>query len=421
MSKWNPIISIDIGNDTLKGIVVNNRQDGKEVVAYSVVKSRGIELGDIKDVVALNDSMNVLLDNLEEQVGKVLKGDFVVSSSCGNYELKDVKREMILSEDDAILVNERHLEDLKSNLLADIVGDNNIVFHIYTKRYIIDERKIVFNPVDMYASKVGAVFSIILGDSIHRSIVDYATRETIGDAEYYISPVSEAEAVLTNMEKDRGVMHIDLGHFSTVVTVFLNGAPVMLVRVPVAIRQVILDIARVLRTSIYEAERLLKIHGIAVFNSIEPALIEYKALDGRTSLETDKIRLARIIHARLREVFMKVRRVYREAVITFEEFKDLGIPGGVVLSGGGANIPRVTDVAADILKCPVRVGGLAFIEDYFIEENENVLVDPIFAAAFGNIISYEKSEGKLQYTGYKKTGNSLSLSEKIASLFRKLF
>ncbi|MBO8160366.1 MAG: cell division protein FtsA [Thermosipho sp. (in: Bacteria)] len=419
MGKWSPIVSIDIGNDTLKGIVVNYTNEGKEILAYSAVKTKGIELGDIKDVVSLNDSMNVLIENLEEQVGKVLKGDFLISSSCGNFELREIREELILSEDESkAIVNEKHLEELKDLLLREVIGDNNLVYHLFTKRYILDGKKIVFNPVDMSAEKLEAVYSLIIGDNIHKSIVDYATRDTIGEAEYFLSTVSAAEAILTGTEKDSGVMHVDMGYHTTVVTVYLNNAPVMLVRIPVAIRHVILDIARVLRTSIYEAERLLKIHGIAIFENIEHSIIEYKALDGRTSLETERERLARIIHARLREIFMKIRRVYRDAVLNFEEFKDLGIPGGIVLSGGGANILRITDVAADIMRCSVRVGNFIYTEDYVIEENENVLNDPIFASVLGNIVLFEKLEEET----YSNPGKSRrTLGEIISNFFKKLF
>lgn len=394
MGKWDPVVSIDIGNDSIKGVVVNYSNEGKEVVAYSNLKSKGIESGDIKDVVALNDAMNQIIENLEEQVGKTLKGDFLVSSSVGNFKLQEIREELLLTEgDNLVTVNEKHVDEIKELVLNRALGENNYVYHSYIKKYILDENKIVFNPVDMSARKLEAVYSIIMGDSIHRSIVDYATRETLGEADYYISPISAAEAVLTSFEKDSGVMHVDLGFYSTVVTIFLNNAPIRFVRLPKSMKYVVLDIAKILKTSIYEAERLLKIYGIAIFQNIEPSIIEYKALDGRTTLETNRELLARIIYARLREIFLNVRKIYRDATIDYKEFRDLGIPGGIVLTGGGAKIPRITDVAADVMKCSVRVGSFINTEEFIIEENEQILSDPQFAAAFGNILQFEKEEG----------------------------
>lgn len=394
MGKWDPVVSIDIGNDSIKGVVVNYSNEGKEVVAYSNLKSKGIESGDIKDVVALNDAMNQIIENLEEQVGKTLKGDFLVSSSVGNFKLQEIREELLLTEgDNLVTVNEKHVDEIKELVLNTALGENNYVYHSYIKKYILDENKIVFNPVDMSAKKLEAIYSIIMGDSIHRSIVDYATRETLGEADYYISPISAAEAVLTSFEKDSGVMHVDLGFYSTVVTIFLNNAPIRFVRLPKSMKYVVLDIAKILKTSIYEAERLLKIYGIAIFQNIEPSIIEYKALDGRTTLETNRGLLARIIYARLREIFLNVRKIYRDATIDYKEFRDLGIPGGIVLTGGGAKIPRITDVAADVMKCSVRVGSFINTEEFIIEENEQILSDPQFAAAFGNILQFEKEEG----------------------------
>ncbi|MBT1247567.1 MULTISPECIES: cell division protein FtsA [unclassified Thermosipho (in: thermotogales)] len=418
MGKWDPVTSIDIGNHSIKGVVVNYSNDGKEVIAYSTIKSKGIESGEIKDVVALNESMNVLIENLEEQIGKNLKGDFLVSSSVGNFKLQEIREELILTEaESSVAVNEKHVEELKSLILETILGDNNNVYHSYIKKYILDEKKIVFNPVNMNAKKLEGVYSFIIGDNMHRSIVDYATRDTIGEAEYFISPISAAEAVLTSFEKDSGVVHVDLGHYSTVVTIFLNNAPIKFVRIQKSIRHVVLDIARVLKTSISEAERLLKIYGIAVFENIEPSVIEYKALDNRTNLEVNRELLARIIYARLREIFLNVRKIYRDAMLDYKEFKDLGIPGGVVLTGGGAKISRITDVASDVLKCSVRVGSFVNTDEFIIEENEQILSDPQFSAVFGNILQFEKEESSEFISGKNKAKSSFGFGE----FFRKLF
>lgn len=416
MGKWEPVISIDIGNDSIKGIVVNYSNDGKEIVAYSNLKSKGIESGDIKDVVALNDTMTQLIENLEEQTGKTLKGDFLVSSSVGNFKLEEIKEELILTESESpVTVNERHVEEIKDLILETALGENNYVYHSYIKKYILDENKIVFNPVDMTAKKLEAIYSLIIGDSIHKSIVDYATRETIGEANYYISPISSAEAVLTTSEKDSGVMHVDLGFNSTTVTIFLNNAPIKFVRIPKSLKYVIIDIAKVLKTSVAEAERLLKIYGVAVYENIEPATIEYKALDGRTNLETSKELLARIIYARLREIFLNIRKIYRDVTMDYKEFRDLGIPGGVVLTGGGAKISRITDVAADVLKCSVRIGNFMNTEDFLIEENEQILSDPQFSAVFGNILHFEKEESFALSPKSRSKGSSFS------EFLRKLF
>ncbi|ABR31123.1 cell division protein FtsA [Thermosipho melanesiensis] len=418
MSRWEPITSIDIGNHSIKGVVVNDTNEGKEVVAYSTIKAKGIESGDIKDANALNESMENLIENLEEQVGKNLKDNFLISSSIGNFKFQEIIEELILVEgDNAVTVNEKHVEELRENVLKTVLGDSNSVYHSYIKKYILDGNKIVFNPVSMNARRLEGAYSFIIGDSVHRSSVDYATRKTIGEAEYFISPVSASEAVLTSSEKDSGVVHVDLGYHTTVVTVFLNNAPIRFERLSKSIKHVVFDIAKVLKTSVNEAERLLKIYGVADYRNIEPGIIEYKALDNRTTLETSRELLARIIYARLREIFLNVRKVYRNVIFDYSEFRDLGIPGGIVLTGGGAKILKITDVASDVLKSSVRVGSFVNIEEFQIEENEQILTDPQFAAVFGNILQYEKKEN-IEIFQKKSRKNSFGFGEILRKLFK---
>lgn len=391
MARTSEIVSLDIGNDSIKGVVVDFSEGVRNVVAFANVKTRGIEGGEIKDVVALNDSMSQIVDDLEEQLQKELKGELLVSSSCGNFTLTELSEELVLSDRESVYVADQHVAQLTDNLLSDLFHSNERnSLHLFVKKYVLDDRKIVVNPVGMRAKKLTAVYSVVMGDESYKNVVEYATKDILGEAEYYISFVSTGEAVLSNVEKDRGVLHVDLGYNSTVATLYYANTPVELHKIDMAMKHVIKDIAVVLKTSVQEAERLLKTYGVAVYMGVDQSPIEYKGLDGRSVQRTTKEFLARIIYARLREIFMKIKKIYKDITVRYPEFADIGVPGGFVLTGGGAMLQRVETLATETFRCPVRIGTLHDTEAFRCEGYEHDVFGPLYAPVLGNILVYQK-------------------------------
>ncbi|MEN3041845.1 MAG: cell division protein FtsA, partial [Fervidobacterium sp.] len=142
MPKSREIVSLDIGNDSIKAIVVDFSESYGNVVAFSNVKTRGIENGEIKDVVALNESMVQIVEDLERQIEKELRGELLVSSSCGDFTLTEVTEELLLNEKDETVVSEEHVSKLTENLLNDISPSNEKnSLHLFVKKYILDDKK----------------------------------------------------------------------------------------------------------------------------------------------------------------------------------------------------------------------------------------------------------------------------------------
>jgi len=423
--KSREIVSLDIGNDSIKGIVVDFSEGYGNVLAFSNVKTRGIENGEIKDVVALNESMTQIIEDLEDQLGKELRGELLVSSSCGDFTLTEITEELILTEKDEGYVSEEHVTKLTDNLLADLFPNNEKnSLHLFVKKYVLDDNKIVVNPVGMKAKKIAAIYTVVMGSEKYRNIVEYATKDILGEAEYYISFVSNAEAVLSNVEKDRGVVHVDLGYNYTTVTLYYANTPLEMERIEISMKNVLKDIAIVLKTSLQEAERLLKTYGVAVYLDIEPTPIEYKGLDGRTIQRTDKEFLSRIIYARLREIFMRVKKLYKDFTVKYPDFGNIGIPGGIVLTGGGAMLQRIETLASEVFKCPVRIGTVADTEMFKAEGAEFNVFTPLYAATFGNIIVYQKEQNMYSPMVGEKTKKRQSgtgFFKKLSETFGKIF
>ncbi|HRW34977.1 MAG TPA: cell division protein FtsA, partial [Thermotogota bacterium] len=100
------LTSVDIGSHSLKGVVTKMEEGIVEVLAFSEMRSRGYENGELKDIIALKESLNELIEDLSSQLPRRMESYFILTYSEKSAFLnKEVKR-LRLSEEEPELVNE---------------------------------------------------------------------------------------------------------------------------------------------------------------------------------------------------------------------------------------------------------------------------------------------------------------------------
>lgn len=411
MARYELYTSIDIGSRNTKGAVVLREEGRYSILGYVEVESRGIENGDIKDIGSFKDNMNRVIDELSKQFPKINHSTFVFSFSSDKFVLDEHAEEDQLvpeEEEQQVTITGEMLEELKERATYRLSGpeEGYLVFHFYPKRYLINGSRVVFNPTDMKAKSLTMEFIAVkvdfsLAESLRTTLEDVVGFEPF----LFASPITSAEGVLTPTEKDSGVVMIEIGHDFTTIVAYLNGIPIRFSVVPVGVKHVIKDIAYVLGTSIDEAEMLLKSHGSALYETQqeEGVEVEYRALDGRTLKRISTERLSLIINARVREILNKARRIFKDLERRVPEYRENGIPGGVVLTGGGAKIKGISEIAGQVFRTNVRLGTFlrSIPGDYpVIEGEEEIADDPAFSAVFGNVVTYVK-------LAYEETGAAM--------------
>jgi cell division protein FtsA len=166
-----------------------------------------------------------------------------------------------------------------------------------------------------------------------------------------LESLASSRAVLTNDEKELGVVHIDLGGGTTDVIVHLDGAPYYTSVVPIGGQQVTGDVSIMLKTPLESAERIKRQAGCCYMELVEdnePVIIP--GVGGRPPLTIERRNLCSIIQPRMAEIMTMVRdKIQKKGLL-----KSLG--GGVVLTGGGALMPGAVDLAQDIFGMAARIG-----------------------------------------------------------------
>jgi cell division protein FtsA len=217
-----------------------------------------------------------------------------------------------------------------------------------------------------------------------------------------MEPLASAEAVLTPEEKQDGVLLADIGGGTTDIAVFKNNTIFHTSVLPVAGYQVSRDISMGLGISFDLAEEMKKRYG-----SVEPVEENYAdkdstvVQDGHTVSYSD---LLEIIRVRVEEL---LRLILLELPQT-DYFKL--IPSGIVLTGGGANLPGIAKLGEKVTKLPARVGypvTLFGISD--------VLRDPAYATSVGLLLW--KINNKETQAWQTKENNIRRLLSRVFRLF----
>ena len=391
ISKRKTIVSLDIGSNKIKAAVaeVYNGQD-LSILGISQVPSAGVKKGQIVDIESNARAIDTCLNELERLSGveilsallgfsgtsvAALNNHAVVAVSNPNYEI---------NQDD----KERVLQSARSIALP---PDKNIIQTI-ERQYIVDGFDGVKDPVGMVGSRLEAEVTIVIAATAAiQNIQRSAARINLHINQVVYNPLLAAEAVLSPTEKEMGVILLDIGAGTTEISVFQEGSLSYTAVIPVGDEYITKDLAIVLRTSMEEAARIKETSGVAApAMASDEVTVSVKNLQGKDGKQVSQQMIAEIINARLLEI---MEMVYEE----LQQFGDWDkIPGGIVVTGGGAELNGLCEFMELTFNVPVRLGvpenvrGIA--TDVNRAHNAAVLGGLLFAARNASV-NYQESKG----------------------------
>ena len=250
------------------------------------------------------------------------------------------------------------------------------VLHVVPRLYAVDGLKGIRNPVGMHANRLDVESLCFVGASAPIQNLIHATESAgLRSRGIVVTALAAGEAALTRDEREMGVVLVEIGGGATTVALFQNGALWNAAVLPVGGHQFTTDLSVALNTPYDIAEDVKVRHGQANLDGIGDEHVELEAFGDRRTVRVERREICRYLHDRAEELFR---------IITMK-VGDFGFPtvppAGIVLTGGGANLPGIDKVARRVFSSPVRVGKPSGLQG-LPEGMEN----PAYTASVGTLL-----------------------------------
>lgn len=341
---------MDIGTSSIKAAMAEVHGQDAHLLGVTQVPSFGLRKGSIIDIESTAKSIDSCLNELERLTGievysallgfsgvsiSVVNNHAVIAVANPTYEITQEDKERVLNS--------------ARNLSLPL---DKAIIQIIERQYIVDSYDGVKDPVGMVGSRLEAEVSIVVGaiaaiQNLQRS----ANRINLHVDGLMYNALLAAESVLSPAEMEMGVALVDIGGGTTEVTYFEEGSVLQTSVLPIGGEYITKDLAIVLRTSMEEANRIKERHGVASPDMAKSDLmINVHNIQGKDAREVSQQVIAEIISARVIEM---TELIYEE----LKQFQCLNrIPGGIVLTGGGAELVGFADIMEEYTTVPVRLG-----------------------------------------------------------------
>ncbi len=226
------------------------------------------------------------------------------------------------------------------------------VMHLLPQQFILDEQPGIHDPIGMVGSRLEVNLHIsTCAASAQQSVVTCANKAGLEVRETVFEAIAAAEAIVSADERELGVCLIDIGAASSELVVFFEGSVAHTAVIPIGGDHFTNDLAVGLHIPVQEAEWLKCQYGHAVVTSVSQSYeVEVHGMPGHEPKVVRQRLLAEILEPRARELFQLLRDNLRQGGV----FEALG--AGCILTGGGARLAGMLDVAESLLRVPARIG-----------------------------------------------------------------
>lgn len=402
------ISGLDIGSSNIRLAVAQKAKNSSkiEILTTAAFPSSGIRKGVIMDIQEVVRGTRAVLEEGERASGKVI--DHVYVGIGGSHILTTKSRGVVaISRADGEISRE-DIARVISGAEAISLPRNREIIHVVPQEFIIDGERGIKDPLGMHGIRLEVEALIIHGSTPFLKNFNKCFEEAELNIDCsVISPLSSSRSVLSRRQKELGVAMLDIGGGTTGMAVFEEGDLLHTAILPIGSSNITNDIAIGLRIDTDIAERIKIEYGSALSSEISKTeKIEFSKLGSKEEGEFSRREVAGIIEARLGEIFDLVNR----------ELNKIGranlLPGGAVITGGGAKLPFLVDLAKRVLKLPCQIG---FPQELEFEGIIDRINDPSFASVAGLVLW---GKDALEGGGGRKPFSGAGVGAKIKKIFK---
>ncbi len=372
------IVGLDIGTTKIACIVGRKNEFGKiEILGYGKTESIGVKRGVVTNIEDTVRSIQLAVTQAEQQSSVDIK---YVNVGIAGQHIKSLQHRGTLIREDADkeIVNVE-VEQLVHNMYKLNMLPGEEIIDVIPQDFIVDDEDGIRHPVGMLGSKLEANFHIIIGQTAAaKNIYKCIKKAGLEDSQLILEPIASAEAVLSEEEKEAGVVLVDIGGGTTDIAIFQDNIIRHTAVIPFGGDIVTEDVKEGCSIIRRHAEELKVKFGSALASeNRDDEVVAIPGLRGRAPKEITLRNLASIIQARMEEI---LEHVYYEIKNSGFEKK---LIAGIVITGGGAQLRHINQLAAFTTGMETRIG---YPNEHLAMEVSDEIASPMFSTSIGLVI-----------------------------------
>ncbi|MEN2997713.1 MAG: cell division protein FtsA [Brevinematia bacterium] len=395
VSDSNIIASVDVGSYKIACVIARVvGQNEIEILGAGQVLSEGVKRGTIVNIQEASQGIQKAVEEAEIMAGVQIDSLYIGLSGvyCEGINTKSVvavnnkEREITYSE----------VKRAIDSATERVVPLNKEVIHVIPQQYSVDNQDGIKNPLGMNGTRLEVSLRVINANVTQlQNLIKAVSKANFGISDFILGSVAEGELLLSEEEKDLGVVLVDIGGGTTEVVGYYNGSVWFNGAIPIGGVDITSDISTIFKTTFQQSEKIKKLYGHAFPPSVdEDETIEVQMINKRVKT-IKRVGLAKVIEARVEEIFLEVRRMLENSGM-YES-----TTAGIVLTGGSSLLPGIDGVAENVFNLPCRIG---FVEN--IGGISDAVKSPVFAKSVGlvyypllksNIIVQDSSSQKPKF------------------------
>lgn len=342
-------VGLDAGSARTRCVVCLLEDDAIRYVAHAESVSTGWVKGRISDADAVTHTIRATVLETERRAGTSFEAATVgiggsTIEGCHSRGLYEFGRAREIEPGDLTYAVE---QAAKVRL-----PDDRLVLQIVPQNFTVDGRAGFRNPRGAPCARLEANVQVITASvAEHQTLLNTVHHAWLAVEETIFEPAAAAYAAVLSEDRARGVAVVDIGAHSTDLVVYDGDAMLRAASIPISADHLTRDVAFGLTVSPEDAEALKREYGSAIPGlTSESSLIEVPSQEGRPSREAPRKLLNEILEARAEELFLYVRNELERADL------DQPLLEGIILTGGGAMLNGMCDMAERVVNCPARNG-----------------------------------------------------------------
>ena len=418
MKEVNLKVALDIGTTKVCTTIGYQDEDNLEIIGVGSHPSYGLKKG---SVVNIDKTVKSIHCSLED--AKLMAGITDIKSAtigiAGNHIYCFNSSGVVAVKGNEI--TQKDIERVLEAAKAVLIPSDREVLHVIPQEFRVDSTTGIKNPVGMIGSRLEAHVHIVTGKtSLIQNILKCVEAAGIEAEDIILQPIASSRSVLTSEEKELGVVLIDIGGGTTDIAVWKDGSLIHSQIIPVGGNHFTNDLAVALKIPHNESERVKINHGSVLAERLnQQAHITVHGLSGTKAREVRLGSVAEVLSARAEELFNIIKKQIEDKNLT-----DI-VSGGYVITGGGALINDLAELAEYVLEKPTKIGyprpfgGMT-----------TVMQNPKFATVLGLLLESRKANF-VAVASKDKTGKNIvsknegdlfaRFSDSLKSVFKEIF